>query len=82
METAVVNEVNEVEPTYELTALDRCDAPSCSAQAYVITKHTAGPLLWCRHHFAKREMKLLEFVVKDDRHLLLADNRGAGAEAH
>ena len=80
METAVVNEVNEVEPTYELTALDRCD--SCSAQAYVITKHAAGTLLWCNHHFNKNHMTLLEFVVKDDRHLLLADNRGAGAEAH
>lgn len=35
-----------------LTALDRCDAKDCSAQAYVKATGLSGELLFCGHHYS------------------------------
>lgn len=39
-----------------LTAADRCDR--CGAQAYHVTQHVNGELLWCQHHFREFQTKL------------------------
>jgi hypothetical protein len=43
-----------------LTKQDRCDA-ECDAQARVLVKGLAGELLFCGHHYAKHEEKLIDF---------------------
>jgi hypothetical protein len=43
-----------------LTKQDRCDA-ECDAQARVLVKGIAGELLFCGHHYAKHEEKLIDF---------------------
>ncbi len=43
-----------------LTRQDRCDA-DCDAQARVLVKGISGELLFCGHHYAKNEDKLIEF---------------------
>ena len=43
-----------------LTKQDRCDA-DCDAQARVLVKGLEGELLFCGHHYAKHEEKLIEF---------------------
>ena len=43
-----------------LTKQDRCDA-DCEAQARVLVKGIEGELLFCGHHYAKHETKLIEF---------------------
>ena len=43
-------------PSYELTALDRCD--SCGAQAYIRVELGKGELLFCAHHGKKYQEKL------------------------
>lgn len=43
-----------------LTKQDRCDA-DCEAQARVLVKGIEGELLFCGHHYAKYETKLIEF---------------------
>ena len=43
-------------PSYELTALDRCD--SCGAQAYVRVVVNNSELLFCAHHGKKYQEKL------------------------
>ncbi|MCU1438420.1 MAG: hypothetical protein JWP66_1507 [Naasia sp.] len=43
-------------PTYELSALDRCD--SCGAQAYIRVELGSGELLFCAHHGKKYQEKL------------------------
>ena len=43
-------------PSYELTALDRCD--SCGAQAYIRVELGSGELLFCAHHGKKYQEKL------------------------
>ena len=48
--------ITDVESSYILTALDRCD--SCGAQAYVKVTMAAGELLFCAHHGAKFKDKL------------------------
>lgn len=35
-----------------LTALDRCDAKSCTAQAYVKAVGVSGELMFCGHHYS------------------------------
>lgn len=34
-----------------LTALDRCDAKNCGAQAYVKAVGVSGELVFCGHHY-------------------------------
>lgn len=34
-----------------LTAIDRCDAGNCGAQAYVKAAGVTGELLFCGHHY-------------------------------
>lgn len=46
-----------------LKVSDRCDA--CGAQAFVVTSHNAGHLLWCQHHFRKYDDKLAPLKVLD-----------------
>ena len=48
------------EKVQTLTKQDRCDA-DCEAQARVLVKGIAGELLFCGHHYAKNEDKLIEF---------------------
>lgn len=36
---------------FVLTAIDRCDAGSCGAQAYVKAIGMSGELLFCGHHY-------------------------------
>jgi hypothetical protein len=38
---------------WTLSALDRCDANDCSAQAYVKATGVTGELLFCNHHYEK-----------------------------
>lgn len=38
---------------WTLTALDRCDAGKCSAQAFVRVVGVSGELLFCSHHYNK-----------------------------
>lgn len=52
MESNVIEQV--------LTRQDRCDA-DCDAQARVLVKGISGELLFCGHHYAKNEDKLIEF---------------------
>ena len=62
-------------PTYELTALDRCD--SCGAQAYIRVELGSGELLFCAHHGKKYQDKL-EGVARswhDESSKLLDDKR-------
>lgn len=50
-------------PTWQLTALDRCDG--CGAQAYYrATLHSGGVLLFCHHH-GQQHVKALSPSVKD-----------------
>lgn len=62
-------------PSYELSALDRCD--SCGAQAYIRVELGKGELLFCAHHGKKYQEKL-EGVARswhDESSRLQADNR-------
>lgn len=65
MTTRVDAEVPGVETPTELRATERCDR--CGAQAYVMTEHGSGQLLWCAHHYAENEGVLNGLKVLDDR---------------
>jgi hypothetical protein len=43
---------------------DRCDACG-AAEAYVVTRHSAGDLCWCNHCYRKFP-NLVEFVILDE----------------
>lgn len=45
--------IDVLEDLQPLTALDRCDNPGCSAQAYVRAIGVTGELLFCSHHYNK-----------------------------
>lgn len=62
-----VDEVTGVDTGLQLRVADRCD--SCGAQAFVVTQHEAGILLWCAHHFTKYP-QLADKKVLDNRHML------------
>ncbi len=49
----MIQEKQDVERQLPLTALDRCDYASCSAQAYVRVIGMSGDLLFCSHHYNK-----------------------------
>lgn len=54
------DEVDSAAPSVEITGHDRCDHPSCGAQAYVAAVFSnAGTLFFCGHHFSRHEEKLL-----------------------
>lgn len=66
-------------PTIELRVADRCDTGSCGAQAFVLTMHAAGPLLWCGHHYNQNAHNLREPAI-DNRHLINAKPDSPGDE--
>lgn len=41
--------IKQEKPT--LTAIDRCDAKNCGAQAYVKAVGMSGELVFCGHHY-------------------------------
>lgn len=65
-----------------LTALDRCDAGSCGAQAYVKATGVSGELLFCNHHYEDivdnavgyDKMMKFAFSIVDERERLV-ENR-------
>lgn len=57
METAIE------EPSYLLSAEDRCDA--CQAQAYVYVDFEFGDLMFCLHHWNKHKDKLSLHLVSE-----------------
>lgn len=59
----LIDEVPDVTAT--LTPLDRCDR--CGAQAYVVTAHRAGQLMFCAHHFRAHQSVLDARKVLDVR---------------
>lgn len=65
MTTSIASpEVSTME-TPTLKVSDRCDR--CGAQAFAITQHESGCLMWCAHHFAAHEVDLIANVVVDQR---------------
>lgn len=52
----------------QLLVTDRCD--SCGAQAFVLTTHLAGSLMWCAHHFRRYEATLEDQKVLDNRSMI------------
>jgi hypothetical protein len=52
----------ELDPTFQLNGLDRCD--SCGAQAYVRATMSTGDLLFCAHHAAQFKDKLASVVLE------------------
>ncbi|MBC7518705.1 MAG: hypothetical protein H7248_07485 [Microbacteriaceae bacterium] len=51
----------ELEPTNQLTGMDRCD--SCGAQAYIRVTMASGELLFCAHHGNKFKEKLSSSAI-------------------
>lgn len=65
-----------------LTATDRCDGPSCSAQAYVKAVGVSGELLFCGHHynsFNGEKLSSFAYEIIDERDRLI-ENRLVGSE--
>jgi hypothetical protein len=70
-----------------LTALDRCDAQNCSAQAYVSAKGVSGELMFCGHHYETTinraggydRMMKFAFEIIDERERLV-ENRLVGSD--
>ena len=66
-------ETKEVEVAERvLTKHDRCDAPNCPAQAWVVAKFTTGELVFCGHHFEKYEIGLVRdaYDIVDEREFI------------
>jgi hypothetical protein len=65
-----------------LQASDRCDGPSCLAQAYVKAIGVSGELFFCGHHYNKFSGPKLEafaYEVIDERERLI-ENRLQGED--
>lgn len=68
-----------------LTALDRCDGPDCSAQAFVVAIGVSGELMFCSHHYnkimmsesGKEKLDKFAYQVIDERDRLI-ENRLIG----
>ena len=62
--------VEEKKKTPVLNKMDRCDAPKCPAQAFVLVKFMTGELVFCGHHFSKFEASMIKsaYDVVDERH--------------
>ena len=77
--------IEKTRSEWHLSALDRCDAPACSAQAYVMVKGISGELLFCSHHYdaimstANGYEKMMSFMLEviDERERLI-ENRLVG----
>ena len=70
----------ETKEEYKLTAMDRCDAGGCGAQAYVNVKGVTGELMFCSHHYNKLDQEKLTafaFEIIDERDKL-QQNRTKG----
>lgn len=78
-------EPQKKETSWDLTALDRCDAKDCSAQAYVKTVGITGELMFCGHHYENivndvagyEKMMNFAFEIIDERERLI-ENRLKG----
>lgn len=83
MNSAVKENLPEVNKEWKLTALDRCDR--CGSQAYVQISGSTGDLLFCAHHYNKivndpnSYTKMMSFmlIVVDERERLV-ENRLIG----
>lgn len=77
MEDSMETEVQEVKRV--ITKHDRCDAPSCPAQAWVVAKFTTGELYFCGHHFDKYELGLIRdaYDVVDEREFINAKSESS-----
>lgn len=70
---------------WTLTAVDRCDARNCSAQAFVRAVGVNGELLFCSHHYNKimdnavgyGNMEKFAYQIIDERDRLI-ENRLVG----
>jgi hypothetical protein len=70
---------------WTLTAIDRCDAGSCSAQAFVRVVGVNGELLFCSHHYNKivdnaigyANLEKFAYQIVDERERLV-ENRLVG----
>lgn len=73
----MITEVQEKERV--LAKSDRCDAPRCPAQAFVIAKFTTGELYFCGHHFDKYEVGLIKdaYDVVDEREFINAKSESS-----
>ena len=61
----------DLEQSNILTGHDRCD--KCGSQAYVLVEGPSGTLLFCGHHYAVNEKKLIGWAMNviDERSKLL-----------
>ncbi len=70
---------------WTLTAVDRCDAGNCSAQAFVRAVGVNGELLLCSHHYNKitdnaigyANLEKFAYQIIDEREKLI-ENRLVG----
>lgn len=70
---------------FTLTALDRCDARNCGAQAFVKAVGVTGELLFCSHHYNRivdnavgyAAMEKFAYRIVDERDRLV-ENRLVG----
>jgi hypothetical protein len=62
-----------------LTRSDRCDAPKCPAQAWVIAKFVTGELYFCGHHFDKYEVSIIRdaYDIVDEREFINAKSESS-----
>lgn len=65
-------EVEEKSSERIISRSDRCDAPGCPAQAWVISKFITGELYFCGHHYEKYEVSILAdaYDVTDEREFI------------
>lgn len=70
-----------------LTALDRCDAGNCGAQAYIKAVGVSGELMFCGHHYDRivsnavgwANLEKFAYQVVDERDRLI-ENRLIGQD--
>jgi hypothetical protein len=65
-----------------LQVTDRCDGPSCSAQAYVKAIGVSGEIFFCGHHYKTYggdKLSAFAYEVIDERERLI-ENRLIGSE--
>jgi hypothetical protein len=77
MEDSMETEVQE--NVRVLTRNDRCDAPGCPAQAWVIAKFVTGELYFCGHHFDKYEVSIIRdsYDIVDEREFINAKSESS-----
>lgn len=79
MEDSMETEVQEQVEERILSRMDRCDAPGCPAQAWVIAKFVTGELYFCGHHFEKHEIGLVRdaYDIVDEREFINAKSESS-----